>query len=222
MEVHASIDSTRLAQKIVDYLDLVGKAYDGNPEQKSTMLLTVMETWVAIDKIAIAFFPLLEDYEPPFTPTSFDGLQLLTLGDMKRLQDIRMYLQARQSRCSTFTISIFSNPTKGCFAERYYNESADSSRLGDLHRAIEQNAQEARASKEKEWQQMTMDYESLIKEVAQSHCLCPMDGHHTNCAKIVSQRKLERFKRRTIKVYEHPLPADNVEAKSVVSKFFSI
>ena len=38
--------------------------YAGNPELLSVMLLTTIELWVALDKIAIKETPMLADYSP--------------------------------------------------------------------------------------------------------------------------------------------------------------
>jgi hypothetical protein len=77
-----------LAQKIDTYLDAVAGVYDHNPEQKSVMLLTVMELWVSMDQCAVRSFSLLNDYNPAFLPDILDVLQLLSLRDMCCLQNI--------------------------------------------------------------------------------------------------------------------------------------
>ncbi|RFU26654.1 hypothetical protein B7463_g9687, partial [Scytalidium lignicola] len=112
----------KIAQKIDAYLDSVGGAYDHSPEQKSLMLLTVMELWVSMDKCAVQSFSLLNDYNPAFVPDILDVLQLPNLRDMRRLQKIQAYLHDRNAACSS-TMTIFDDPTKGCFAERYFDES---------------------------------------------------------------------------------------------------
>jgi hypothetical protein len=57
-----------LAKAMRDYIAQVANAYDEIPEQKSTMLLTLMEMWMSMDECVIKTFPLLKDYNPGFPP----------------------------------------------------------------------------------------------------------------------------------------------------------
>jgi hypothetical protein len=47
-------------------------------------------------------------------------------------------------------MTIFNDPEKGCFEDRYYTKSDDSSRLQSLHQRIETAAEQARTAKEQE------------------------------------------------------------------------
>lgn len=147
-----------LARMIENYLSKVGDAYDNNPEQKSAMLITVMELWVAMDACAAQMFSLLKDYNPGIPSDVLDVLQIARLKDMRRLHKIRDYLQGRHAACKGSQMTIFNDPGKGCFGERYYNESDDSSRLRILHQRIEAAAEQARRAKEQEWQEKTLEY----------------------------------------------------------------
>ena len=215
----------KLAKSIRVYIELVGNSYDHNPEQKSQMLLTIMELWTSMDKIAVELFPLLREYEPGFSPAMFDILQLSGLLDMHRLHTVRLYLQARHEQAGAFGMSVFANPAKGCFGERYYNESSESYELQMLRTEIEEAAQAARESKLQQWMAMTAEYENLIRISAQSTCLYRIDATgqpwhcERDCAKCANQQQLDHFRR--IRVYEHPLPADEIEAKTVVSRIFA-
>jgi hypothetical protein len=59
-----------LASNLRSYIDDVGELYAGNPEQKSIMLLTAMEMWMAIDERVVELFPLIKDYNPGFPSDS--------------------------------------------------------------------------------------------------------------------------------------------------------
>jgi hypothetical protein len=147
----------QLARKIENYLSDVGDAYDNNPEQKSVMLVTVMELWVAMDTYAVKMFSLLKDYNPGIPSDILDVLQIARLKDMHRLRKIQKYLQGRHATCKGSRMTIFNDPGKGCFGERYYNESNDSSRLQTLHQRIETAAEQARTSKEQERRERTLE-----------------------------------------------------------------
>lgn len=120
-----------IATKIEHYLTTTADAYDSIPEQKSIMILTVMELWMSLDKVTIRLFPLLADYSIGFQTMILDVLHLSRLQHMMRAQKIREYLQQRHS--DGLSRTVFDDPKQGCFAERYYNESADASRLIELH-----------------------------------------------------------------------------------------
>jgi hypothetical protein len=159
-----------LVKKVNKYLSAVGNAYDNNPEQKSIMLLTVMESWMAIDVCATKMFILLKDYHPGFFPEMLDILQLASETDMHRLQKIRTYLRQRVADCKVPFLTIFANPVKGCFAERYYNDSQDSPKLKEVHDRIEVAAEVLRQSKEKEWHKKTAEYERLVEARLSTSC----------------------------------------------------
>ncbi|TVY94359.1 hypothetical protein LAWI1_G000351 [Lachnellula willkommii] len=143
-----------LAENIEDYLVAVGNAYDGNPEQKSTMLLTIMELWVSMEKCAIKLFVLLRDFDPVFPTEILDVLHISSPKDMRRLQNIRSYLK--------------DSPIRGCFGERYFEESEGSLEMKDLYRQIEDRAEEERQNKEQEWQSKSADYERLVRAAAEN------------------------------------------------------
>lgn len=210
-----------LASKIDEYLNSVAGVYDSNPEQKSIMLLTVVELWVSLDECATKLFGLLEDYSPGFPPEILDVLQLPLFRDMCRLQKIQEYLQRRHEMCTRSGMTIFHDLTKGCFAERYFAESQDSMRLQKLRELIETAADAAREKKEQEWQKSSTVYEDYVKEISTTTCRYTTDGRQSQtrlhddrrCRKCFLQRKSKRMK---IKVHEHPLPSDPVQAKAVV------
>ena len=64
----------KYAAKISEYLGAISGAYDDNAEQKSVMLLTVMELFCALDKYACDEFSLLAEFHPGFTAGMLDVL----------------------------------------------------------------------------------------------------------------------------------------------------
>lgn len=54
-------------------------------------------------------------------------------------------------------MTIFEDPTQGCFAEKYYNESEDSSGLQQLHGLIESAAEKAQSRTKQEWQARSLE-----------------------------------------------------------------
>ena len=207
-----------LADRIDEYIRAVDDAYQSNAEGTSVMLLTVMELWMVMDSLACAMFPLLFEYSPGFLPQIVNVLQLLPFADMRRLQVIEQYLQDRHTKSDHAHKTIYDDPTRGCFAERYFDESADSSRLHKLQQVIEEAAKSARTRKEDQWRSLSAEFEQLQRTILQSRCtFVARDNHRSqhdeNCQKCYLENKRDRM---SIQVHEHPLPADPIQAKAVV------
>jgi hypothetical protein len=211
-----------LSEKIKTYLRISAGAYDSNPEHQSIRLLTVMELWMSMDKCAVKLFDLLLDYNPGFPSEMLNLLQLPRFKDMRRLQRLQQYLQGRLIACKGSRMTIFADPAKGCFAERYFDESKDAVKLNELHRRIASTAEEQRQAKETEWKKMSAEYERLIQEVAGGTCLFILDDSFLPAMQVHDDRQctkcyLERASRRMrIQAHEDPLPANITFAKSVV------
>lgn len=209
---------TTFSNQINSYLKAVGELYDSNPEQKSIMLLTVMKLWVVLDKSAIKVFELLEKYDPGIPATILDVLQLSSLGDLKDLQRIQEYLNDRRRKCETPGQTIFCDPTSGCFAERYFDDSKDSADLQQLFDEIVEDDKQARDRKFKDWVRLTTEYEKLHKQMVESTCLFTNDNFRVvhddrKCRKCYLERETKRMR---IHIHEDPLPEDIVDAKAVV------
>lgn len=166
-----------IAKHIEGYLDTVGNAYDQNPEQKSMMLLTVMELWTAMDEAAVNIFGLLKDFHPGLPVDVLDVLQLPRLKDMYRVQKVRQHIQVRVAACKGFSVTIFHEPTKGCFADRYYDGSQDSFMMQELHQDIEAAASIAREYKEEEWGKKSIEFEELVTSATNASCVYTTDQY---------------------------------------------
>ena len=192
------------------------RAYYSNAEQKSIMILTLMELWITMDKCALLCFPLLEEFRPTFTPASLDCLRLPLFKDMSRLQSIQDYLQDRHTACGQQSLTIFDDPKTGCFAERYFNESPSSEYLYEIWRKIEYEADAQQAAKWEEWASLRARYDKLIREAAQKECICDegeIQNSEHDCPSCRLEEQAERIK---IQIYERPLPSDVVQSKVIV------
>ena len=210
------------AKEIDSYLDNVADAYNSNPEQKSMMLLIVMELWMSMDQSATELCRLLIEYRPGIPPDTLDVVQLPRLADMARLWRIQAYLRARNEK-SKFSKTIFDDPAKGCFAERYFDVSNDSSRLQRLQQDIETAAEAERQSKILEWERLSTEFAKIQKQITESACIYKTeDGcvvhDDRGCTKCYLGRKSRRMK---IEVHEHPLPSNSVQMKAVLFELAS-
>ncbi|CAJ2504457.1 Uu.00g118510.m01.CDS01 [Anthostomella pinea] len=224
-DLQSSVDSNarcvQLYKTIISYIDHVGSCYDNNTEQKSMMLLTIMEAWIALDRAAITQFPLLRDFHPIFPSHLMDVLQLHTLQDVTRARRVSAYLQERVQTCNSSHATVFDDPFKGCFAERYSDEYDISGSLAALKEEIESVAASEKEEKEEEWRETSAQYEALTKQIDSATCLYVQssDGSYgtyhdnRNCPKCQLYYQRSRLR---IRVFESPLPKEITMAKAVV------
>jgi hypothetical protein len=123
------------------------KAYEArfaNPEDQSIRLLTGIELYVALDKLAVSEIPMLADY-PPEIPIAFlERMLLRKTRSLHRLSCAYQYLSVRHSR-SRPGWSLLSNEfTEDSFPVRYYDQSPH---LQQLKARIEQDAMEGVAGR---------------------------------------------------------------------------
>ncbi|KAI0172821.1 hypothetical protein GGR52DRAFT_591328 [Hypoxylon sp. FL1284] len=140
------------AKEIDDILFNAERKYASDPEQLSAMILALFTLWTRLDKCAIEACPLLADHQPVFSPELLDVLQLPSLSDMRRLQDIQEYLAQRRSRCRYGT--VFDQANKNCLAVRYVAQSPEMQVLGAY---IQKASDDARLAKEEEWKSTCSD-----------------------------------------------------------------
>ncbi|KAH7319411.1 hypothetical protein BKA65DRAFT_101684 [Rhexocercosporidium sp. MPI-PUGE-AT-0058] len=208
-----------ISKTIEDYLDKVGVSYDFNPEQKSVMILTLMELWMVMDSNAIKAFGVLKDYNSGFPVNILDVLHIARRKDMHRLQKIRTYIKMRDKSCKYPKLTVFSSVHKGCFAERYYDESTENYVLHELHELIEEDAERSRREKERELQTKSLEYEEIARELMVAKCTRVANSSHVVMSDddICRHCQLLSWKSNcTIRVHEHPLPADMAQAKAAI------
>ncbi|KAK1971591.1 hypothetical protein LY78DRAFT_688890 [Colletotrichum sublineola] len=210
-----------VSRQIFDYVHAAMPMYDNNPEQKSLMLLTVMELWQKMDSIACDLFPLLREYHPVFYPQMLDVLLLPQFSELARLGSLQALLSSRVARANSNHRNIFEDPSPGCFAERYYNESSDALLLQAIHQEIVDLANSMRDLKEKEWKEKSREYDELISRIDRSVCVYLTDEvdyrgqkvHDPRCPRCSMMYTAQHMR---ISIFEEPLPLESTVAKSVI------
>ena len=102
---------------------------DCNPERVSRRLLTAIELYVALDKLAVKEIPMLADYPPAIPTTVLEHMLLREGTSLHRLSCAYQYLSLRH-RQSHAEWSVFSNEFAiDSFPVRYYDQSPDLQRL---------------------------------------------------------------------------------------------
>ncbi|KAK3313080.1 hypothetical protein B0H66DRAFT_578262 [Apodospora peruviana] len=166
-------------------------------------------------------FPLLRQYHPVFTSDTLDVLHLAGYDDMVRLQNIQEYLHTRTAIHGA-KVSVFDDPSSSCFALRYYNECSEAVVMHALHQQIEEYARQIKHAKLDEWSRRSAEFQALTKQVDESTCISTIDEHDPLGRSIHVEghcprcRNIQRLNHMRIRIYEHPLPSDDIMAKVAV------
>ncbi|KAK3305905.1 uncharacterized protein B0T15DRAFT_556437 [Chaetomium strumarium] len=198
-------DLSKLQDLMTMYRNSASDAYTGNPEALSVMCLTIMDLWVALDRIAGKTTPLLLEYDPGFTPDFLHGLILPTRTQMARLQAVEFYL-ARRRRAAR---NGYPHAFQGCgdqtsFAVRYFDSSSEHRDLLDV---IQAEAERLEAEKREEWRNKRKQYELLCAESHRSEHERKWDDWLNRRSQMDGLR---------IDIFERPLPDNPTLSKAVV------
>ena len=191
------------------------RTYADNPELLSVMLLTTIELWVALDKIAIKETPMLADYSPEVPTSLLESLLLCKTGNLRRLHRAHQYLSRRHSE-SYWGWSVFSpSITTYSFSVRFYSGS---SHLQRLKFEIEEAAWHEVHAKVTELEILNACYADLERKASDAEHVSVIDEygfehHSSSCSKCRFERDLKNLQ---INVYEWPLPAGMLQAEAVV------
>ncbi|KAF8555163.1 hypothetical protein OG21DRAFT_1507968 [Imleria badia] len=191
------------------------KAYADNPELLSVMLLTTVELWVALDKIAIREIPMLAEYSPEVSTCLLEGLLLYMTANLHRLRHLYQYLLCRHSgaHCSW---TVFSSPmTTNSFAVRFYRRS---SHLQHLKARIEEVAEREVCEKLVELERANARHTELQQMAAKMTHDFAVDRHGSTyhvhyCSKCYYETECRNMQ---ITAHEWPLPAGQLDAEAVV------
>ncbi|KAI9463490.1 hypothetical protein HD554DRAFT_1318971 [Boletus coccyginus] len=179
------------------------------------MLLTTLELWIALDKIAIQEIPILADYSPEVPGSLLEHLLLCKAGGLRRLHRAHQYLSRRHDQSHTGW-SVFSpSITANSFAIRYYRES---SHLQCLKARIEDAAQREVCEKIAELERENARHAELEQETAEAdHELTVnqygFERHAYWCSKCSLEKQRDNMH---ITVHEWPLPVARLHAEAVV------
>ncbi|KAH7924415.1 hypothetical protein BV22DRAFT_1013332 [Leucogyrophana mollusca] len=204
-----------IESRMMEYSTRARQLYKDNPENYSIMLLTLLELWVAVDRLVMEEIPLLAEYSPE-VPVEFpEPLILHKAEQLARLQDIQLYLTKRHCR-ATPGQSVFSDGTDhNVFSIRFFDRSPELQSLKDV---IEVDAEAKREAKVEELRQMNARHAKLsakAKSLDHRYFITyrGYERHDKNCEKCLLQNQLSKMR---IDVHEWPLPKSLPQAKTVV------
>ncbi|KAH0834164.1 hypothetical protein J3R83DRAFT_11470 [Lanmaoa asiatica] len=190
--------------------------YANNPELLSIMMLTTIELWIALDKIAIKEIPMLSEYSPEVPTSLLEVLLLCKTGNLRRLRQAHEYLSHRHSRSRSWW-SVFSpTTTADSFAVRFYRSSLH---LQCLKTRIEEVARREVCEKVAELERANDRHSELWQEAASldHDYVVNQNGveRHVRrrCSKCCIEKELRNME---INVHEWPLPVEQLRAEAVV------
>ena len=213
-----SAHCSRLASLAAEYKKRACAAYIGCPDQLSTMLLTIVELWVSLDRIATKILPLLCQFAPELPDGIFNPLLLAKKDHMSRLKVVEEYVRLRQDGSNAGNASIFADPVadgKPQFPSLFYDSSEKSMAL---KQRIETNASEQWAAKQLECENKQNEFDKLKAKAANLSCTTVADDwgierHSPGCTKCNTEKQAAAM---TIEIYEWPLPEDEAQCRAVI------
>lgn len=224
LDVHQGEEETcgQLGTLMARYFEKASSSYLNDPEATSTMLLTLLELWIACDKSAIHIHETLSEYDPCIPIDCFQSLLLSFRSHMERLAVAEEYFSRRHARLHYRGPKIFQEfGTSTCFAARYFEASHEHQQLLV---AIEEDAARRRLKKKSELQEKQQRYRELMALASRTECRYVeviVDKRHDlretvhsgDCPREDFEEQAESIE---ISVHEWPLPTNRFRAKSTV------
>ncbi|OJK01293.1 hypothetical protein ASPACDRAFT_51200 [Aspergillus aculeatus ATCC 16872] len=224
IETHIGYEDTceRLSSVVNAYFNIASELYASNPEALSTMLLTVLELWIACDKSAVHIHPLLRQYHTCIPIHLFQSLLLSRLSQLTRLAQAELYMCQRHQDLQYPDSNVLTDfGTSSSFSVRYFDNSAEHQRLLDT---IEQRAGSEKAAKVVELHRKHQQYRdycarrdeiscTFYDEIVDRRFLFTERRHSPSCKRCGFDKAARGI---TIDVHEWPLSSNPLEAKSTV------
>ncbi|KAJ7272729.1 hypothetical protein B0H12DRAFT_592863 [Mycena haematopus] len=209
-----------LSEWITYYDDMASSFKSSNPEIFSRIFLLTLEFWVALDKLATQRIPLLLDYPPELSITSFEPLLLPELGQMQRLHNIEIYLTGRYARVKYPHLSVFAHdPHPDSFPSRYFGSDGSMQALRDK---IHAQASLRKSEKIREFEEKSNTHAALLEEIGRLECEytsrrdrwgCWERSHNSSCSRCAKEREAAGM---SITLFEWPLPEEDTCNRLVV------
>ncbi|KAF2803743.1 uncharacterized protein BDZ99DRAFT_399090 [Mytilinidion resinicola] len=219
--IHRSDTTAELADLLKQYPEIALQVYEGNPVLLSTMFLTAMELWVAMDKSTITQYSLVAGYYPGFPSGFLEPLNLPSKRQLARLSSVEKYMKSRDTSTNLGTRVHFLSSGFNSLPVRYY-DSPTNYKHRQLRQRIEDEATQDRQEKRNEFIRMKAEYDDLSNQVANMGCndstsqkggRWRIKHKKKKCKKCQMETSMKSMK---IDIHEWPLPSDNVQAKLVV------
>ena len=199
------------------YHKTASTVYDQSSEGNSIMILVIAELWRALDVLATKIQPLLGRFGPGIPLDLFSPLLLPKRSQMDRLRQIEMYIDVRRQQAVPENPSMFSDPSKRCFAAQLYEASEN---YQTSRREIDEFATKQISRKRTEWIQESQRYREITDGAKAMVCQNTFNMHRNEKRHILSAcprcSALKAAENMSIDRYERPLPEDAVHCAAAV------
>lgn len=224
LDVNEIVDNTEDVQKlIVSYFKNAVPRYTTKKDVvgSSQMILVILKAIQILDVICTRYFPLLLEHNSGVKTCLFDKLLLPHNKDMLLLNELQDYFDNRnETACypSLIKNNIFELGDSDEFSVRFARQDET---MKETRERIWTDTKVAEKAKEEEFRKVKKECEKLDRELRELGGRCAAtevnDGRtHDNrkgnrCFDSINCRRCKinsilRFKRRSVKIYERPLP----------------
>ncbi|SMR51553.1 unnamed protein product [Zymoseptoria tritici ST99CH_3D1] len=200
--------------------------YQDNAEGMSIMILTILELWIAGDKLAISACKILTEYSHGLPLDVLQSLVLPSREHLTRLRAIETYLYQRDASAGQRPALMANKSALKEFAARCFDASVSCQELRD---EIEEISEMQKQIKLRELENALRSYKRLEGLRDQHTCLqrtvtvASSIWPYETVTKIEHDdeacqfcRLQERLRKKSIPLHEEPLPANDMQAKVVV------
>jgi hypothetical protein len=200
------------------YHMLFKRVYNIDVVDRSLAVLTLLQLWVAIDRISVVYIPLLSQFSPELHEGLLRRLLIKDQVELEALHRIEIWIRRRQRNVFTVASVFAKNPGPSSFTTRFFDSSLIMKSLRDR---IENDAKVARAEKLVELHKLNREYTQLVEALGSTTEHDDIINRHSprqehwkqRCSRCKLERKLANLK---IAVHEWPLPSDKFKAQMVV------
>ncbi|QRV92774.1 kinase-like protein [Ceratobasidium sp. AG-Ba] len=182
------------------YINAALACYTHDAADSSIMALTIIELWVALDRLAISRHRILRDYSPEIPENILEPLLLRSSLHLERARAMQMYLRQRHKGATHG--SVFSSKiNKLCLQVRFFRQSLS---LQETKSEIERDATHKREQKLRELQNLNSEHNRLKQRA---------ETQKKKCGKCKLNKQANSM---SIAVHEWPLPPGQLDAEAVV------
>jgi hypothetical protein len=189
-------------------------AYNVDPLDKSIAVLTALDLWMAIDRLAVEQIPLLAEYSPEIPADFLEPLLLRSRASIARAAEVETHLRQRHRGASPGASVFADSHDSSSFASRYF---ADSTTMQQLKLDIERDARARRDAKLLELRELNARHAGIIRDASRlEHQVYWSERYwRSYCNYDCRKCRLEsEAKAMRINVYEWPLPLSLHEARA--------
>ncbi|QPH02366.1 hypothetical protein C2857_006575 [Epichloe festucae Fl1] len=224
---------SQLHERAAKYFRAAMEIYKNSPRELSSMLLIILELWIACDKSAAATTQSFgfNSFSPPIPSEIWTSLLLSSKADVSRLLQVRHYLTQRQESAEYESSALWKIGKDPLFAEVAF-ANADSG-CKDQLKAFKADSERRKKAKINDLEIEKSRFDSLMEEYASKSCECERgsesdededqddedeDQEDELCERCRCRKKAEAMK---IWPLELPLPSCETEQKVMTCEFLA-